>query len=294
MTTTTDMKITALAPWFGSKRTLAPRIVEQLGPHRCYWEPFCGSMAVLLAKAEVSQETVSDLHHDLINMARCIKHPEHGPWLYRALRRSFVSEKEFRECSKHVKVPQSPLDGDALDPQRAYWFFYCSWLGRNGVIGTKEWNNNFCVRYTSNGGIQGVRFAAAVESIPQWRKRMREVTILEKDGFMLLEKIEDQPATAIYCDPPYLQKGAQYLHDFEPEEHGKLAELLQRFHKARVVVSYYDDPRLDELYPGWTKIDCALSKSLSVQGKRGSTNKQAPEVLLVNGPDYSIKEGRLF
>lgn len=42
--------ITAIAPWFGSKRTLAPRIVAELGSHRAYWEPFCGSMAVLLAK----------------------------------------------------------------------------------------------------------------------------------------------------------------------------------------------------------------------------------------------------
>lgn len=291
---TEKMKITALAPWFGGKRTLAPKIVEQLGPHRAYWEPFCGSMAVLLAKPEVSQETVNDLHKDLINMARCIQHPVHGPWLYRQLRRSFVSEKCFREASAHIKQPGSLVADEVLDPQRAYWFFYSSWMGRNGMSGTAETNNNFCTRYTSNGGIQGVRFAATVQSIPQWRRRMREVTILSKDGFALLEKIEDQPTTAIYCDPPYLQKGAQYLHDFKPEEHARLAELLRRFTKARVVVSYYDDPRLAELYKGWTKIDCSLSKSLSVQGKRGSTNKQAPEVLLVNGPAFGAKQEGLF
>ena len=39
------MQIKALAPWFGGKRTLAPRIVAELGPHRAYWEPFCGSLA---------------------------------------------------------------------------------------------------------------------------------------------------------------------------------------------------------------------------------------------------------
>src|ERR1044072_5384193 len=39
-----EMKISALAPWYGSKRTLAPEIVRQLGEHRAYWEPFCGSM----------------------------------------------------------------------------------------------------------------------------------------------------------------------------------------------------------------------------------------------------------
>ena len=38
-------KNTALAPWFGSKRNLAPTIAEELGPHCCYFEPFCGSVA---------------------------------------------------------------------------------------------------------------------------------------------------------------------------------------------------------------------------------------------------------
>ena len=42
------MKVTALAPWFGGKRTLAPKVIELLGEHRTYVEPFCGSMAVLL------------------------------------------------------------------------------------------------------------------------------------------------------------------------------------------------------------------------------------------------------
>jgi hypothetical protein len=57
------------------------------------------------------------------------------------------------------------------DARRAYWFFITSWLGRNGVIGTKSGNNHFCTRYTANGGIQGVRFVSAVDSIPAWRPR---------------------------------------------------------------------------------------------------------------------------
>jgi hypothetical protein len=55
------MKINAIAPWFGSKRTLALRIVEAIGPHKVYWEPFVGSMAVLLAKAPAKMETVNDM-----------------------------------------------------------------------------------------------------------------------------------------------------------------------------------------------------------------------------------------
>ncbi len=37
------MPVRALAPWFGGKRTMAPAIVAELGPHTQYFEPFCGS-----------------------------------------------------------------------------------------------------------------------------------------------------------------------------------------------------------------------------------------------------------
>ena len=65
-------RLNAIAPWFGSKRSLAPKIVELLGDHTAYWEPFCGSLSVLLAKPPSQQETVSDLHGDLINLARVL------------------------------------------------------------------------------------------------------------------------------------------------------------------------------------------------------------------------------
>ena len=41
-------KITTIAPWFGGKRTLAATIAGEIGKHSAYWEPFCGSMAVLI------------------------------------------------------------------------------------------------------------------------------------------------------------------------------------------------------------------------------------------------------
>lgn len=282
--------ITALLPWFGAKRVLAPRIVAEFGPHVAYWEPFCGSMAVLLAKPVTSQETVNDLHGDLINLARVMQDGKLGAQLYRQLRRCLVHESTFWEHAEKIKTAESP---DKPDLDRATAFFYASWMGRNGVIGTKGWNNNFCVRYTANGGIQGTRFAAAVDSIPQWRERMRRVTILRRDGLELIERVEDAKATVIYCDPPYLEKGAEYRHDFEEADHERLAGLLNRFKKARVVVSYYAHPKLKKLYPGWTVVECAVAKSLANQGQRGKGGKEkAPEVLLINGP--SLEERNLF
>lgn len=280
------MKITALAPWFGSKRGMAPIIVEQLGPHRCYWEPFCGSMAVLLAKPAATMETVNDLHDDLINLANVVKDRVTGPILYRRLRRT-LAHVALLEAARE-RLQSTPLSPDRLN--RAEDYFIVSWLARSGYAGTSSANQNVARRFTANGGQAATRFRSAVNSIPQWSRRMANVLILQECGIGLLEKIADEPGTAIYVDSPYLTKGAQYIHDFKAADHQRLAAALNRFKAARVVVSYYADPQLAKLYPGWTVLDCARNKSMVNQGRRDQKGgKIAPEVLLLNGPVFGDK-----
>ncbi len=271
--------ITAIAPWFGSKRNLAPRIVAALGKHSAYWEPFCGSMAVLMAKPESSHETVNDLHGDLINMARIIQCPTRGARLYRRLRRVLMTPEQLDSARAALETTDNKED-------RAFWYFLESWLGRNGTSGTSSSTlRPYAVRWTPNGGHGGQRLHSAVRSIPQWRRRMRRVTILCMDAFEVLAKIDDHPDVAIYCDPPYLVKGAKYVHDFAADDHRRLADALARFKRARIVVSYYDHPLLAELYPAdrWSVERIEVSKAMASQGKRDAANDvRAVECLIVN------------
>jgi DNA adenine methylase len=287
-----EMKIRALTPWFGGKRTLAPVIVQELGKHRAYWEPFCGSMAVLMSKPECRQETVNDLHGDLINLARVIQSRTAGAALYRQLRRTMMHESSLRDAVDSLKADPT---GDALDVDRAWAFFLLSWMGRNGSVGTEGHARTatFCVRYTANGGDSATRFRGAVESIPAWRRRLRNVTVLNRDAFEVIEKIADEPGCVVYADPPYLVKGAKYVHDFGEgfmgnDDHSRLAAALRRFTKTRVVVSYYAHPRLAELYPGWNLRSVSLNKNMAVS--TGGAAKTAPEVLLMNGPALAKTE----
>lgn len=295
MSAIADMKISALAPWFGGKRTLATTIIAELGEHRAYWEPFCGSMAVLLAKEPASMETVNDLHGDLINVARTIRHPVAGLMLYRRLRRVLMSQQlhceladQLRAEPTHHVVSLETPNIEHCDVERATSWFASMWIGRNGVAGTKGYNFGYSVRYTKSGGHSAKRYRSAVESIPAWRRRLREVNILSTDGIALCELIEDAPGVVIYADPPYLVKGAAYLHDFDWLAHRRLAKVLRRFQKTRVVVSYYDHPDLAAMYPGWTKREVFTTKSLVSEGRRGEKNSVvAPEVLLINGPSLA-------
>lgn len=289
-----EMKIKAVAPWAGSKRTLAETICVELGEHRAFWDVFCGSMAVLLEKKPSTFETVNDRHGDLINLARVLVGEETAVDLYGRLSRFLMHEGFFHEAAMRWKARGHAPAPDAPDVDRALDFFVCSWMGRNGVAGTESYNLGFCVRYTKNGGHAATRFLSCVESIPAWHQRLRSVTILNRDGFALLERIEDAPGVCIYCDPPYIKKGFRYVHDFEnwdnviEDDHDRLASLLRRFRQTRVVVSYYEHPRLVELYPGWTKRAVYTTKAMASQGQRGEKGKAevAPEVLLLNGPSY--------
>lgn len=283
--------IGSLVPWYGGKRTLAPVIARALGPHSCYWEPFCGSMAVLLAKPPCRAETVNDLHGDLVNLARCIQHPAIGPALYRRLRRVLSCQDLFSES---IAAVRSSEVGSDPDPERAFHYFVAGWQGMNGVAGTSPRNTNFARRFSSLGGDPGARWVAAVRSIPGWRRRLERVQILRSDGIELCEKIEDRHGVAIYADPPYLVKGADYLHDFGDADHARLAVALRRFGRTRVVVSYYDDPRLDDLYPDWHATAIDVAKTMVNSGRRGRGGRVATREVLLSNLPFDEEIGPLF
>ncbi len=292
------MKVKGLAPWYGSKRVLAPKIIAELGEHSAYWEPFCGSMSVLFAKHVCPMETVNDLHRDLINLARVMA-SDHYIKLAERLNRTLMADELFLEAKQHLDVELEPAPSIADITQehvwRAYWYFIASWQGRNGVGGTLASNITVATRYTSQGGSGGFRWQSAVDSVPAWHERLRAVHIKNMDGFGMLRRIEDSGRSAIYIDPPYFQKSDAYVHDFSAEDHQRLSEVLQRYQETRVVVSYYDNPILEDLYPAerWTKRSVPVAKGLVNQGRRDARDEvvKAPEVLLLNGPSYAGGKG---
>lgn len=306
------MKVKALAPWFGGKRTMAPDIVQQLGKHSQYFEPFCGSAAVLFAKPQCQKETVNDLHGDLVNLARVVADPEWGDRLYSRLARTPFCEALLNEAKTRLGDEseisllahhEKSLTVPGLE--RAYWYFLASWMGRNGTAGTARLDYQIAVRWTKNGGSPTVRWRNAVESMPSWHARLQNVVILCRNAFSILDRFEDHAATAIYVDPPYAAEtrakgaikngcGGKYLYEFnhessllEQDDHARLAEILRGYQNARIVVSYYDSPRIRELYDGWTFIDKMRQKHLHSQNGRGARPKKAPELLIVNGEELA-------
>lgn len=294
-----EMKIKAIAPWFGGKRTLARRIIAEAGEHHAWWELFCGGVSIILQKDRCRQEILNDLHGDLTNLAIVIASPRWVEFYERAVS-TLYSEGVFDSCKQAIGVRgfQFATDPDAVNDdqlRRAWAYLVLSWMGRNGAAGTARINYQFTMRYTANGGDSAVRWRNVVDSIPAWHERLHGVVFSRRNGIELAEKVDDAPGVVIYADPPYIEQGDAYEHTFAAgggmfgDDHQQLAEVLRAKRRARVIVSYYDHPRLDELYPGWTKVFCTMNKALAAQNKRGSVRAKAPEVLLINGPSYVEK-----
>jgi len=281
-----------LAPWFGGKATLAPKIVTQLGDHKVFIETFCGSMAVLFAKPRCRIEIVNDLHSDIINLSRIVQDNQLHKILVKRLEKTLYHEDAYREASSKIKETFIAKYQPSID--RAYWYFVVSWMGRGGVAGSKgAESSGFRLVWDSKSG-NLLKFRSAIDSISQWHDRLRHAAITRRDAFSVIERARDDEECSIYVDPPYIYKQristhgrGQYLHDIKNDhDHERLAKLLKRFKKARVVVSYYDCRKIRKLYKGWNIIKCYRKKSMTFT----RTNKNyddAREILLVNGPIFS-------
>jgi DNA adenine methylase len=286
---------------------MAPEIVDLLGDHKQYFEPFCGSMAVLLVKPASPQETVNDLHGDITNLAWVLQDPDLAAALYDRAGRTLFAEAMIRELWRELGNSPCP---EVIDAERAYKFFVFSWAMRNGVAGTSRVRGNgfqIALRFTPRGGSPTIRFRSAIESIPAWHDRLRNVVILRRNALDLIPRFDDSPGLAIYADPPYAAESragyaaggatSRYEHEFDQTAsgrglfensrrlptHDELADRLKKFTQARVVVSYYDCPRVRRLYKGWTFRDSKRQKNLHCQNRRGeSAEREAPELLITN------------
>lgn len=296
-------KVTSIVPYFGAKRFLSAEIVAQFGPHSMYWEPFCGSLAVVLAKKPSPEDNVNDIYGPVINLARVVASDRYCE-LYDRLSRTMSSIDIFEGCrdkwmDERDEVAMAPMGERPSDEQleTAYRFFVVSWMGVNGVTGTKKCNYHKAKRWSPGGGSGAVRWCSAVDSMPAWHQRLRRINIHHMDGFEVLAKITDHPKTVIYMDPPYIiggdrSSGARYCHEFADSDHERLAGLARRFKQARAIISYYDNERLADMYKGWTKktFDTQSTMAVAVTGKR----KSVKEILLINGPCFAKGETDLF
>jgi DNA adenine methylase len=279
---------TAIAPWFGSNRTLAENVGRALEGCRWVGVGFAGGMSELL-HIRASTVVVNDLHAHVLNLAAAIADralrpvlverldglPYHPAVLEAAQERCRLREAEAADhwFGNTTEILRPDLDW-AVD------YFVCAWMARNGCAGTRnEFTASYSMRWDAAGGDSAVRFRNATAGLAGWQVLMQGCTFTRTDVLNFLLKVKDHPEHGVYCDPPFPQVGDGYKYSFDDDDQRRLAAKLVGFERCRVVVRFYDHPLVRELYPepawAWHRFE----------GRKQTNEVAAEEVLLVrNGP----------
>lgn len=264
-------EVTALAPWFGSNRTLASHVGAALEGCNFVAIPFAGGMCEV-PHIKARTLAINDMHRHVVNLARVAADGVLGPKLYREVRRtpfhpdSLAAAQE--RCRKHGDTSWPSLPW-AID------YFVCCWMGRSAVAGTEgEFSGKPAMRWDAAGGDSAVRYQSAVRSLVWWRQTLRRATFTTLDAFDFLAKCKDKPGHGLYVDAPWPDDGDGYAHKFGESQQRRLAIVLAAYQQTRVVVRFGDHLLIRELYPEplWT---------WHLLTGRTMANKAKAEVLIV-------------
>ncbi|MFT3895311.1 MAG: DNA adenine methylase [Anaerolineales bacterium] len=259
--------------YFGSKNKLALKLCENLPPHNCWVEAFCGSAALTLAKPPAPIEVINDIDNEIINLFAQLRnnHDE----LSRQIELTPYASQEL--VNARIK------NANDSDLERARKFLVQSMMAVNGIFGEERGGFSFSDSYSRNQREARVnRWNNLPERLAKVVERLKNVRIENKDAIALLENYVDRPATLVYLDPPYLgERTNGYNIDANDENfHKALLELVNRAN-CMVFISGYEN----ELYKSLLTSKMGWSKKTITTETKDSTGKSHPrtEVVWMNG-----------
>lgn len=227
------MQSKPILPWMGGKRRLAKQIIPLFQEHTAYVEPFCGGAAVFFMKPPSQVEVINDVHGELVNLYRVVKH--HPDELVRQFRWGLVSREEY--------LTQRQIDPRHLtDIQRAARFFYLQKLAFGGKVA----GQTFGTSATSPPRLNLMRIE---EDLSTAHLRLARTVVEHLDWAECMRRY-DRPGTLFYLDPPYWGT-AGYGSDFGLEQYHLMASLAREA-KGQVVISVNDVPEMREAFEGLT------------------------------------------
>lgn len=241
-------KINAPFGYFGSKNKIALALCENLPPHNCWVEAFCGSAALTLCKVQAPIEVINDIDGNIINFFEQLRNNFDA--LYRAIELTPYAEEE-------LTIARS-LDKNISNLERARRFLVQSMMAVNGVFGEEKGGFSYSDSYTRNGHDARVnRWNNLPDRLTHVAERLKAVRIENKDAKRLIKRYVNRPATLLYLDPPYLgERTNGYNKDANDEMFHKELLILSNEAKCMVFISGYENELYNSILTekkGWQK-----------------------------------------
>lgn len=233
----------------GGKQRLAPFVAEVLERNSAtecnYVEPYAGGAGVameLLLDGRVKHVYLNDSSIHIYAFWKAILTDPEG--FCRRISRASLTLDAWRA---HREVVRHPERYDLAE--LGFSTFYLNRCNRSGVLTAGviggiaqrgEWRID--ARFSRNELIQ------RIECIASYKRRIT-VSNIDAEQFILRTVNLLPRNTLVYCDPPYFARAERlYLNTYQPDDHARLARVIQTRLRRPWIVSYDNHPRIVRLY----------------------------------------------
>ena len=281
---TKEKKINTPFGYFGSKNKIALQLCENLPPHNCWVEAFCGSAALTLRKKPAPIEVINDIDSEIINFFEQLRNNYHE--LIRIIELTPYAEEELK-LSRIISENLSSVE-------RARRFLVQSMMAINGLFGEAKGGFSYSDSYTRNNFDARVnRWNNLPKRLEAVINRLRGVRIENKDAIKLIGRFKNRPATLLYLDPPYLgERVSGYNIDANDEKFHKNLLKTAVGCKCMVFISGYAnhfyDTYLVEKH-GWSK---KMIKTITKDSK-GNMHSREEVVWMNKNYTDALRENRV-
>ncbi|MCI5149826.1 MAG: DNA adenine methylase [Candidatus Electrothrix sp. MAN1_4] len=245
--------------YFGSKNKMTLKLCENLPPHYCWVEAFCGSAALTLAKRNAPIEIINDVDGEIVNLFKQLRNNHE----------ELCKQIEFTPYAEQELVNARIKSDTDTDLERARKFLVQSMMAINGVFGAEKGGFSSSNSYSRNNHEARVnRWNNLPDRLEKAVKRLKSVRVDNKDARKLLNKFINRPATLVYLDPPYLGERTNG-YNIDANDENFHSELLHLANKANcmIFISGYEN----ELYKSILSLDNGWSKKTIEATTRDST-----------------------
>jgi DNA adenine methylase len=275
----------SLIPYIGGKHRLVGQIAKHLLATGAdvLVDVFGGSGAVML-NAGFEKRIYNDISGDLVCLMRVMAHPVLRQQLFKRLRWTPPSREIFDEL--RLGFGRNCYSFKYLMPDhigRAAATFYLHQFS----FGGKGRSGGMSVSVGDRPSIKEVgRYNLKLRALAKIGEYMRH-TVIEHLDYRECISLYDKINCVLFCDPPYIGTEKYYCHHFSHADHVMLAKYLE-MSKAAVVLTYYDEPLIRELYPetGWTWHRIEATKNSQFRG--GQKVKMA-EFVICKRADFATR-----
>lgn len=232
--------------YFGGKYRIAKWIIEHLGEHRIYVEPFGGAASVLMKKAPCYAEIYNDLDDSVYSLFKVLANQNSAKELQNLIKATPYSRREFEIA--HIYHP-CPIE-------KARRLIIRSFMGFGAASATNlEKKTGFRCSSKRQGSAHAHDWQTYWPEIIKFHERLKTVVIENEDAQKIILQ-NDSPETVFYVDPPYstqTRPGGRYKHEMDDFDHVELLSLLKTV-QGRVVLSGYETEFYSTHLSHWHKV----------------------------------------